>query len=295
MTGPDLRSRFRAALRAVGWSLAFVLVGFLFTTLLVSLWGLLVEGSVQGGLARLRASGVESALVQGSASLTGFLAATWVVGFGPAGLRRADLRWAPPREGIRGFLVGLLLGIAPAALALGASVLLGGAVWLRDDGSLADYAVRVGLTALVLAPAALSEEVIFRGVPLVLLGRVLGRITAVVAIAALFGVAHLFNPQVTPLGVGNIALAGVFLGLAFYAPGGVWTAFGAHLGWNATLAALDAPVSGLPFDIPYLDYHPGGPAWLTGGAFGPEGGVLATLTITAAVLVTARLARKELA
>ena len=56
----------------------------------------------------------------------------------------------------------------------------------------------------------------------------------------------------------------------------MWTAFGAHLGWNATLAALAAPVSGLPFDIPYIDYRMGGPAWLTGGAFGPEGGLLAT-------------------
>ena len=89
------------------------------------------------------------------------------------------------------------------------------------------------------------------------------------------------NPDVTPLGLGNIALAGIFLGLAFYAPGGLWTAFGAHLGWNATLAALDAPVSGLPFDIPLLDYRagrarPGSPA----GAFGPEGGLLATLALT---------------
>ena len=59
----------------------------------------------------------------------------------------------------------------------------------------------------------------------------------------------------------------------------MWTAFGAHLGWNATLAALAAPVSGLPFDIPYIDYRMGGPAWLTGGAFGPEGGLLATVAL----------------
>ena len=77
------------------------------------------------------------------------------------------------------------------------------------------------------------------------------------------------NPNVTPLGLGNIALAGIFLGLAFYAPGGIWTAWGAHLGWNALLAALDAPVSGLPFDIPFSTtrpaIRPGSPAGLRPG------------------------------
>ena len=40
-------------------------------------------------------------------------------------------------------------------------------------------------------------------------------------------------------------------------------------------------MSGLPFDIPYIDYRGGSPGWLTGGAFGPEGGLLATVALTA--------------
>jgi hypothetical protein len=98
---------------------------------------------------------------------------------------------------------------------------------------------------------------------------------------------------VTPEGLVNIAVAGIFLSLAFYSPGGMWTAVGAHLGWNATLAALAAPVSGLPFDIPYIDYRSGGPGWLTGGAFGPEGGLLATVALTATAALVARWIRKD--
>ena len=123
----------------------------------------------------------------------------------------------------------------------------------------------------VLAPAALSEEVIFRGVPLVLLAAALGRGAAIAAIAIPFALAHLGNPNLTALGVGNIALAGIFLGLAFYAPGGIWTAWGAHLGWNGILAALDTPVSGVPFDIPFLDYRAGAPVLAHGRRVRPRG------------------------
>ena len=146
---------------------------------------------------------------------------------------------------------------------------------------------------MLLAPAALLEEMMFRGVGQVVLARPLGRVRAVVLLSALFSMAHFLNPNGTLLGMFNILLAGVFLGFAFYLPGGIWTAWGAHLGWNATLAALDAPVSGLPFEIPFIDYSPGGPQWLTGGSFGPEGGLLATATIGIGIALTARWMRKE--
>ena len=57
------------------------------------------------------------------------------------------------------------------------------------------------------------------------------------------------------------------------------------------LACLDTPVSGLPFDIPLLDYRSGGPIWLTGGAFGVEGGLAATIALTIAIPLAARWAR----
>ncbi|HWA17121.1 MAG TPA: hypothetical protein VG817_11845, partial [Gemmatimonadales bacterium] len=59
-------------------------------------------------------------------------------------------------------------------------------------------------------------------------------------------------------------------------------------GWNATLAAFDAPVSGLPFPIPAINYMPGQPDWLTGGAFGPEGGALASIVLLGAIGLTYR-------
>jgi hypothetical protein len=58
---------------------------------------------------------------------------------------------------------------------------------------------------------------------------------------------------------------------------------------------MDAPVSGLPFRIPWIDYQPGGPAWLTGGSFGPEGGLLATAAIALAAGAAWQWSRKEAA
>jgi membrane protease YdiL (CAAX protease family) len=159
-----------------------------------------------------------------------------------------------------------------------------------DGGSFGAYLGRVAVLGAVLLPAALFEELAFRGLLVAGLTRGVGPVAGVIGAGLLFGIAHRTNPGVTPLAIGNIALAGIFLGATFLAPGrgGLWTATGAHLGWNLTLAGLGAPVSGLPFEIPWIDFIPGEPAWLTGGQFGPEGGVLATVVL---VLGTALVTR----
>jgi membrane protease YdiL (CAAX protease family) len=236
---------------------------------------------------------MELTLVQGVGLLVAFGLATWIVGIRFARLDLRDLRWRTPLGSVRGFGAGLVFGVLPAAVAMLLGVVAGGAAWVPDGGSLTLYIARVGMILVMLAPAALAEEVIFRGVPLVLLSRVLGRPGALVLLSVGFAFAHITNPDVTARALGNIALAGILLSLAFFSPGGMWAAFGAHLGWNMTLAALGAPVSGLPFEIPFVDYAMGGPAWLTGGAFGPEGGLLSTLALTSAIVLAVHWVRKH--
>ena len=272
--------------RAVGWAILFLVAGFV---LMVALYA--VGAFLAGGLRGQQ--GARLILLQSAAGLLAFGLLTWGLGYRYLGLSLAELRYAVPGGARSGFGLGLLLGWAPAALALGLSLSVGGARLLDDSGTAGQYAGSVLRTTLLLAPAALLEEVMFRGVSQVLLARAVGRGPAVLALSGLFALAHVFNPNTTALGLLNIGLAGVFLGAAFYTPGGLWAAWGAHLGWNATLAALDAPVSGLPFPIPLINYEPGGPAWLTGGTFGPEGGLLATVAIVLAILAAWRWSRKE--
>jgi membrane protease YdiL (CAAX protease family) len=276
-------------LKAIGWSIAFVVLTFILFGLLSLGGALLIAGSPEAAIVWLGEAGPGPLLLQAGAMLVSTALFTWLIGMRVLGMTLADLRYTGERRA-PGFVVGGIAGALAAGTALAVAVLLGAAEWSRDQGTPLDYLQTAATTILVLAPAALSEEVLFRGVPLLLLASALGRGTAIVLVAVVFALAHLDNPNVTPLAIGNIALAGVFLGLAFYAPGGIWTAWGAHLGWNAMLAALDAPVSGVPFRIPFLDYEAGEPAWLTGGPFGPEGGLSSTFALTIAVLVARRWA-----
>jgi membrane protease YdiL (CAAX protease family) len=276
---------------AIGWSVAFGGIALVVAGALSFLTAMVAAGSVEGAAEWLVVLGPAQVVTQGTAALGGGFAATYVVGIRRFGFEAGDLRWRCVLPPAKGFAVGLLFGVLPAITVLLVPVLLGSGHWLVGDEGIGAFGAWSGRMALVLAPAALAEEVLFRGVPLILLAAVIGRGTAVLVVAAVFGVAHLLNPHVTSMGVANVALAGILLGTVFYGPGGMWAAFGAHLGWNTTLAVLGAAVSGLPFEVLSIDYEAGGPEWLTGGQFGPEGGMLATLVLTLTVVIAARRVR----
>ncbi len=282
--------------KAIGWTIAFVVVGLVlsaigFFVMVALLGGDLGAEPANGGLVA-GLSNAEATLAQGVGFSFGFGLATLVVGVRAARLTWEDLRWrgtggAP----FRSAGVGFLLGGAASALAM-ALALPFGASWTRDGGTLLAWSGAAAGWLGVLLPAAFWEELALRGVPLVLLAGAIGKVPASVLTAAAFGALHANNPGATSLGVVNTGVAGLFLAAAFWAPGGIWTATGAHLGWNAVIATLDAPVSGIPFAMPFLDYHTGAPEWLTGGSFGPEGGLLATLTIVGATAAAVRWTRK---
>lgn len=262
---------------AIVWTIAFFGVGMILTTIVA----IMAHGAGVGGLG--------SEVI---GELVGFGIATYIIGVRALKLDLASLRYAPRRAGAVGFATGLGSGIILAALAM-ALALPVAAEWGRTAGSFGDWAGAALATTAVLLPAAFAEELIFRGVAMVALAEAFGRWPAIIAIAVVFGVAHLGNEHVTALAVGNVTLAGVFLGAMFYLPGGIWTATGAHVGWNATLAVLGASVSGLPFAIPLVHYRSTGPEWVAGGAFGPEGGIVASLVLAAAVVLLARRSVKR--
>ncbi len=201
------------------------------------------------------------------------------------GLGRAAL--AP-----RGLAAGTLLGAAAIGVP---SLLLVAGQALRivpaADGSwIATALVLLGR----LAPAALLEELLFRGYPFTALHAAAGALGATLVTSVLFGLVHITNPGASALSIAMVVLAGVFLSGVRLATGSVYAATAAHLAWNWTLAGLlHTPVSGLA--VPLADYRTidVGADWLTGGAWGPEGGVPAGLGMLAATALLGRAARRR--
>jgi membrane protease YdiL (CAAX protease family) len=129
---------------------------------------------------------------------------------------------------------------------------------------------------LILMFTSLEEECVFRGLLLSGLAMALGgrRISAVWLTALMFGLMHLANPAASAMSVLGNALGGLIYGYAFVLSGRLWFPVGLHFGWNfAQGPVLGFPVSGLSMGgvQHILDL---GPAWLTGGAYGPEAGMV---------------------
>jgi membrane protease YdiL (CAAX protease family) len=180
--------------------------------------------------------------------------------------------------------LGIGLGAAVALLAVAGLWITGGVGWRAEQGSLGAWLVG-GLSALLfLAIPAAAEEALLRGYPLQALAEAWGVGRALLVTSTAFALAHLANPGVTPLAIVNIGLAGLWLGVVWVRTGSLWWATGAHLGWNwGSAYVADLPVSGLElFDAPFYEATMSGPDWVGGGAFGPEGSVLATMALGAA-------------
>ena len=286
MTRRELGGGWKGLLKAIGWSVAFGVEGLVLGIAAVLGFGALITGKVDANW--FSSPGLLQALAQGAGLTIGFGIATYHIGHRVVGRTWEELRWKGPGPAGSWFGRGMLLGLAAAALAMTLGLGVAGARWSTGEGTLLAWTNSAALTAGALALPALSEEIIFRGLPLVLLAGVVGRWKAILGTSVRFGLAPWGTPDVSPLGLANIGLAGILLGTVFFAPGGIWAAWGAHLGWNLSLAALGAPVSGLPLAIPVLEYSPGGPGWLSGGAFGPEGGILATVAMIGAIAVAIR-------
>jgi len=220
----------------------------------------------------------------GAVQVAAVFAATWLVGRRWSKHSWDQLGWHTDGGLTRRVVRGLGLGGLMAALAVGLAFVAGRAtVHLTHDWGRWPAAAVPLATGILLA--ALSEELLFRGFPLRRLADAIGPWTAMILLAAVFGLAHLKNPDATAFSTINIALAGVWLSIAFFSHGGMGLAWGLHTGWNAGLALVfDAPVSGYPFSVPAVEYVPGRHPWVDGGAFGPEGGAVTTVVLVAGTL-----------
>ena len=141
----------------------------------------------------------------------------------------------------------------------------------RPTGSLL---VEGGIFLLVFGSVAWQEELLFRGYWLQNLREGLNLVWAVGITSVLFAVAHWGNPQFSLLPLVGLFLAGLLIAFSYVVSGRLWMPIGVHLGWNLIGGLVFGfPVSGL--QVPSLvELEMTGPEIWTGGAFGPEAGLV---------------------
>jgi membrane protease YdiL (CAAX protease family) len=122
----------------------------------------------------------------------------------------------------------------------------------------------------LLLVVAIYEEILFRGFIL----RTVGGGCGVVVSAVAFGLAHANNPGRGWAPFLGITLAGLAFGLTYLKYGSLWLLIGLHFGWDFFEGLVFGfPTSGLAFPS-VLTLKITGPALWTGGAFGPEAGLI---------------------
>ena len=119
-----------------------------------------------------------------------------------------------------------------------------------------------------------SEELLSRGYWLQNISAGLNLFLGVMISSFLFALAHVANPNSSLLALVNITAGGAFLAFAYLRTRQLWLPIGIHIGWNFFQGPIFGfPVSGTgPFVL--IRHTVTGPELLTGGAFGPEAGLI---------------------
>ena len=134
---------------------------------------------------------------------------------------------------------------------------------------------------MIFALVGWNEEVMSRGYHLQTISSGLNLAWGLAISSAIFGALHLTNPHATLMSAAGIFLAGLLLGYAYVRTGQLWCSIGLHIGWNFFEGVvLGFPVSGLA-TFRLVETRISGPDLWTGGAFGPEAGLIVVPAILA--------------
>ncbi len=214
-----------------------------------------------------------------------------------------DLGFARPMRAMPLLLAGiaggaaLMIGIFLSARALGL-LRVTGLMWQREGWT--DVGLDFLSTALFLGSLVIAEELVFRGYIRFTLTGALSPRGVWLATAALFALYRAFGAWTIRLGAREMLLvalfgffAGLVLGALYVAGDSLWLPIAARLAWSLvgafvfSLAVAGTPVEGL------LDTQVER-GMVTGGRFGPEGGLLGLLWLSLGLIPVCWILRERL-
>ncbi|SDR81132.1 CPBP family intramembrane glutamic endopeptidase [Christiangramia echinicola] len=139
---------------------------------------------------------------------------------------------------------------------------------------------------------SLTEEILFRGYILRNLMYSFNKYVALLISALIFAVAHGMNPNIDIIGLTNIFLGGILLGITYIHTKNLWFPIALHFSWNFFQVLLGFNVSGqnvyslVRFKMPEETL-------LNGGAFGFEGSILSLIILLISIISITIYYRKK--
>jgi CAAX protease family protein len=276
--------RLRSGWRLLIFAALFVAIEFLLATAGRLIYAVAVQVAPGRDLGSFLENIVFRSLLLFGALIAGLIGTRWLEGLP----WRALGLWFHQRW-LRDMLFGSAVGIISLALATGIATAGGGLSFsVTSRGLLLKVVQTLVFSAVLFIVAALAEEALFRGYPLQTMTRAGLFLVGTLLTSLAFGGIHLGNPNFKQgLPFLNLVLAGVWFAVAYFRTRSLWFPWGLHWAWNWALGSLfGLPVSGITEIAPYplLRGTDLGPAWLTGGDYGIEGGLACTIALILSTL-----------
>ena len=191
---------------------------------------------------------------------------------------------------IKNLSIGIVLGVILQSLTILVIYLKGGYSVISINPILFIIPpLTMGITS------AIIEETLFRGIIFRIPEEKLGSYISLLISALIFGALHISNPNSSlSAGTGLAIQAGLLLGAAYIYSRNLWFPIAIHFAWNFTQSAIfGANVSGNAISKTLITSKIEGAEWFTGGQFGPEGSIQATIFCLIATIVLLVLSHKE--
>ncbi|NYS32987.1 CPBP family intramembrane metalloprotease [Streptococcus danieliae] len=192
-------------------------------------------------------------------------------------------------------LKGWGVGMLTFSCSLGLSYLFGGVVLNRID-----FSGNTLLFVLSTIPFWLiqggTEELLTRAWLLPIINKRSNLALAIGISSTLFGIIHLGNNNVTVLSILSIILSGVFMALYMLKTDNIWGVAGLHGAWNFTQGNIfGVAVSGTTTGPSLFSFETktGVAEWISGGSFGTEGSIMASIILLLGIIYLALQLKKE--
>ena len=267
--------KLRSGWRFAVFVLSFVFFGLAFGTASIAIMSVAYPAVQPGGGIFL--------VVNSVVSLAVALIAGWLCGKYLESLPFETLGASLSSGWATHLLTGFAGGAVTFALGAGIGMLTGGLSFSTNSAATGESIISTLVVSfLIFAAAAAFEEVLFRGYILQTFIRSDLALFGVLLTSSLFATVHNANPSATTLSWINTFIAGVWFAVAYLKTRDLWFPTGLHLAWNWTQGSIfGVEVSGLTEIVkaPLMRESDAGPAWLTGGDYGIEGGVVTTIAL----------------